>query len=61
MKVIVEGTSGEFLDLAELITYGRTYRSSLTAPKNPNTSRRDVRDFQARDDVPNRYREEGAQ
>lgn len=55
MKVTVEGTAEELLDLVELLALGKGCRSS----KNTNTARRDVRDLQARDDVPNRFREEG--
>lgn len=50
MKATIEGTIEEFAEMAELIAYGRAYRYSLKAP-----------DASARDDVPNRYREEGAQ
>lgn len=49
MKVCIECTTAELLDFAELLVWGRNYR---------NTVQRDVR---ARDDVPNRYREEGVQ
>ena len=49
MKVTIKGTTEELLDLAQLLVWGRGYR---------NTAQRDVR---ARDDIPNRYREEGVQ
>lgn len=61
MKVTIEGTAQEFVDMAELITYGRSYRNSLGVPEDPDASQRDVQYVQARDDVPNRFREEGVQ
>lgn len=61
MKVCIECTTAELLDFAELLTYGRGYRSSIEAPKNTDTARRAVRDLQAGDDVTYRFREEGVQ
>ena len=58
MKVTIKGTTEELLDLAQLLVWGRGYRDFKEASKNTNTARQDVR---ARDDVPNRFREEGAQ
>lgn len=54
MKVTVEGTAEEMLEVAELIAYGRAYRSSLRGPKDRDTTTRNVGD-----DIPNRFREEG--
>lgn len=49
MKVSLEGTTTEFEELTELIAYGLAYRAE----------RRSRQTLQARDDVPNRFREEG--
>lgn len=59
MKVTVEGTAEELLDLAELLTLGRTSRRAIEVPKHTNASARDVRAIRARDEMPNRFREEG--
>lgn len=54
MKVTVEGTAEELLDLAELLAMGRDTRRSIEVPKNIDRGT-----IRARDDVPNRFREEG--
>ena len=59
MKVTVEGTTEEFLEMAELIAYGRAYQHSRGTYKYTDTTTRNVGDVQAGDDVPNRFREEG--
>ena len=59
MKVTLKGTSGEFLDLAELLTDGRAYRHAIDIPKNTAVSPRPMRNVQAGTEVPNRDREEG--
>lgn len=56
MKVTVEGTAEELL---ELFTVGRTSCHSFRVPENTNLSSRDVRTFKERDEMPNRFREEG--
>lgn len=61
MKVSLEGTNEEFLDMAELLTLGRTARRATEVPKNKNAARIGVRRIQGNDDVPNRFREEGVQ
>ena len=61
MKVTIEGTAEELLDLVEIIAYGRDSLRAIRVPKNTDTSRRDVGVVQTGDDVPNRYREEGVQ
>lgn len=59
MKVTIEGTTEEMLEVAKLLTIGRTSRHAFEVPKNTDTTRRDVGDIQARDNIPNRFREEG--
>lgn len=61
MKVTIEGIPQELFDMAELLGYGRSTCRAAEVPKNRNTASRDVRAFQAGDDVPNRFREEGVQ
>ena len=61
MKVTFKGTAEELLDLAELLVLGTTSRHATGVPKNRSASARYVGKVQAEDDVPNRYREEGAQ
>lgn len=61
MKVTIEGTAEELLNLAGLLVSGRATHRSIGAPKNTDASQRDVRDLQTGDAVPNRYREEGVQ
>lgn len=56
MKVTVEGTTGELLYLAELLATGRDARRTIEVPKNTDRGT-----IPARDDVPNRFREEGVQ
>lgn len=59
MKVTVEGTAREFLDLADVLEAIRNPVYAVRVRENQNASARDVGDVQTRDDVPNRFREEG--
>lgn len=65
MKVTIEGTTEEMLEVAELIAYGRAYRGSIRGPKDRDTATDGGRVYaepvRPGDDVPNRDREEGVQ
>lgn len=49
MKVCIECTASELEQLAETLSYGKTYQSELRSRQN----------LSAGDDIPNRFREEG--
>ena len=49
MKVTIEGSGTEFEELAKLIAYGLAHRADRCSRQT----------LQSRDDVPNRFREEG--
>jgi hypothetical protein len=49
MKVCIECTASELEQLVETLSYGKSYRDKL----------RTRTEVSARDDVPNRFREEG--
>lgn len=58
MKVTVDGTVEEILNLVNLI---QPSLYSVRVPENTDSTPRAGRTFQARDDVPDRDREEGVQ
>lgn len=58
MKVSLEGTPTEFEQLAETLAWGKAYRAELNSRKDLQA--KVMQDLQAGDDVPNRFREEGA-
>lgn len=61
MKVSLEGTTEEFLGMAELLAIGRATRRATGVPNDKYAAPSDVRRVQANDDVPDRFREEGVQ
>ena len=58
MKVTIEGTAEEILDLNELLALGRDSHRFQRRSKNINSTAREI---PPGDDVPNRFREEGVQ